>query len=163
MHIHIEWQQPIQLTRHRKALVSEDDLPDKIKGKPGVYFFSRRFGSKFEPFYIGETLNIRSRLKDHLKSKKIAFVLLDIDPRTEIKGGVRYFHYGYIRTKPGQDAKTCIKIVQRYLLREAISREIKLINKNLTTVQTHSLTLAGSKKARAIYSKTGNIEVNKKG
>ncbi|MGO9400578.1 MAG: hypothetical protein ACLP19_22460 [Xanthobacteraceae bacterium] len=55
MDIQIEWQQPIQLTRHKKPLVDEDDLPEKIGEKPGVYFFSRRFGTKFEPFYIGET------------------------------------------------------------------------------------------------------------
>jgi hypothetical protein len=153
MDILIEWQQPIQLTRHKKPLVDEDDLPEKIDEKPGVYFFSRRFGTKFEPFYIGETLKIRSRLKDHLKSKKIAFVLLDIDPKSQVKGGVRYFHYGYFRAGKGQSAKTCIKIVQRYLIRTAISQSLKLININLTAVQTHALVFSGSKKARAIYGK----------
>ena len=64
MDITIEWQKPVQLTRHKKPLVDEDDLPNKIEDEPGVYFFSRRFGTKFEPFYIGETLKIRSRLKD---------------------------------------------------------------------------------------------------
>jgi hypothetical protein len=83
--IKIEWQQPIQLTKHKKPLVDEDDLPEKIAAKAGVYFFSRRFGVKFEPFYIGETLNIRSRLKSHLNSKKIAFVLLDIDPKSQVR------------------------------------------------------------------------------
>jgi hypothetical protein len=139
MEIKIEWQQPIQLTKHKKPLVDEDDLPDKIRAKPGVYFFSRRFGPNVEPFYIGETLNIRSRLKGHLNSKKIAFVLLDIDPKSQVKGGVRYFHYGYLRAGKGQNAKTWGKIVQRYLIRTAIARGLKLININLTTVPTHSL------------------------
>jgi hypothetical protein len=66
MHIHIEWQQPIQLTRHRKALVSEDDLPDKIKGKPGVYFFSRRFGSKFEPAQSNVASQLHQRSKEFI-------------------------------------------------------------------------------------------------
>ena len=158
--IQIEWQQPIQLTRHKKPLVDEDDLPEKIGEKPGVYFFSRRFGTKFEPFYVGETLNIRSRLKAHLNSKKIVFVLLDIDPKSQVKGGVRYFHYGYIRTGKGQNAKTCVKIVQRYLIRAAISQGLKLINTNLTTVPTHSLLFNGSKKARAIYGKSAKVEVD---
>jgi hypothetical protein len=154
----IEWQKPIQLTRHKKPLVDEDDLPKKIAKKPGVYFFSRRFGTKFEPFYIGETLKIRSRLESHLKSKKIAFVLLDIDPKSQVKGGGRYFHYGYIRTRKGQNAKTCIKIVQRFLIRTAISQGLKLININLTTVPTDSLTFSGSKKARAIFDKSAKVE-----
>jgi hypothetical protein len=158
MHIQIDWQQPVQLTRHKKLLIDENNLPEKIKDRPGVYFFSRRFGKKFSPFYIGETLRIRGRLKSHLNSKNIAFVLLDIDPKSEIKGGVRYFHYGYFKTTSEAKAKTCIKIVQRYLIREAISREIKLVNKNLTTVQTHALTFFGSKRSRAIYGKRANIE-----
>lgn len=159
MHIRINWQQPIQLTRHKKLLVDEDNLPDKIKDRAGAYFFSRRFGAKFEPFYIGETLHIRQRLKSHLKSKNISFILLDLDPKSEIKGGVRYFHYGYIPTTSVQKAKTCVKIVQRYLIREAISKGLKLINKNLVTVHTHSLTFVGNKKSRAIYSATANVEV----
>jgi hypothetical protein len=160
MDIKIEWQKPIQLTKHKKPIVDEDDLPEKIAGKAGIYFFSRRFGPKFEPFYIGETLNIRSRLKGHLNSKKIAFVLLDIDPKSQVKGGVRYFHYGYIRTGKGQNAKTCIKIAQRYLIRTAIAQGLKLININLTAVPTHSLTFIGSKKARAIYGKSAKVEID---
>ncbi|MGO9400579.1 MAG: hypothetical protein ACLP19_22465 [Xanthobacteraceae bacterium] len=85
---------------------------------------------------------------------------MDIDPKSQVKGGVRYFHYGYIRTGKGQNAKTCVKIVQRYLIRAAISQGLKLININLTTVPTHSLLFNGSKKARAIYGKSAKVEVD---
>jgi len=100
---------PVQLTRHRKPIVDEDNLPDRIRKKPGVYFFSRKFGSKFEPFYIGETLTVRNRLKGHLNSKKIAFVLFDIDPDSPVKGGVRYFHFGYLKSGKGSIAKKRLK------------------------------------------------------
>jgi hypothetical protein len=86
--------------------------------------------------------------------------LFDIDPKSQVKGGVRYFHFGYVGGKKGPITKSRLKIAQRYLIRAAIAHGVKLINKNLTTISTHSLTLTGSKKARAIYGKSANVEVD---
>jgi hypothetical protein len=76
----------------------------------------------------------------------------------EIKGGERYFHYGYFQPKPKQKPKRCILIVQRYLVREALAQNIPLLNKKLTAFKTHTITFSGTQKARSIYAKTANVE-----
>lgn len=86
MDINIDWQQPVQLTRHKKMLFDEDAIPQRILDKPGVYFFSRAFGDDALPFYIGESGSIRRRLGNHLRSTKIVFVLLGMDKESGIKG-----------------------------------------------------------------------------
>jgi hypothetical protein len=158
MRIQIDWQDPIQLTRHKKLLVDEDDLPEAVANQPGVYFFSRRFGDNFEPFYIGEAENVRGRLKNHLMSKKIAFALLGLDKHSPIKGGERYFHFGYIKKKKGPDSvKKSLAIVERHLVRQTLAAELPLLNKKLTRFKTHSVVFSGSKKALAGFAKTAEI------
>jgi hypothetical protein len=39
MDISIDWQVPVQLTRFKKIIVDENELPDAIKDWAGVYFF----------------------------------------------------------------------------------------------------------------------------
>jgi hypothetical protein len=159
MEISIDWQKPVQLTRHKRIIVDKDDLPEAIEARAGVYFFARRFGRICVPFYIGETLNIRSRLKQHLGTVKIADVLRSLVGAEEtIKIGVRYFHFGYIRAQAPTKQKRCLKIVQKYLIRQAVENEIAILNTNLKKFKTHDLLFEGSKKARAIYSKANVVE-----
>jgi hypothetical protein len=164
VHIIVEWQEPIRLTHHKKLLIKANALPAEIQDVPGVYFFSRKHDEKYEPFYIGESLQLRRRLEQHLKGNpKLAFVLRGIEDGNEdsikIKGGERYFHFGYFKAGRGQRAKTCIGIVQKHLLRDALAKKATLLNEKLTTVKTHTIEFAGSVKARAIYDKEGIIEV----
>ena len=144
MDIHIEWQEPIQLTHNKNIIIADDALPEAIKDGAGVYFFSRKYAENYE---------------QHLKTKKMAFVLMSIeDGEDEIKKGERYFHFGYLKSKPGQDARKCIRAVQKYLVRDALASKIKLLNVRLVTFKTHTITFDGSKKARGIYGKTIIVE-----
>jgi hypothetical protein len=117
MDIEIQWQAPIELTKHWKIIVDENDLPEAIEDRAGVYFFSRKHGMKYLPFYIGETTTLRKRLKDHLNRTKLTDVLKGYAEDSQIKQGQRYFHYGYFIAKPAQQAKKCIQIVQKHLVR----------------------------------------------
>lgn len=163
MNLVVEWQEPIQLTQYKKLIIDENALPQDVEDIAGVYFFSRRHDEKYEPFYIGETRTLRTRFKQHLKTKKLAFVLRGIDDdkadAVKIKGGERYFHFGYFRAARGQRAKTCLGIIQRHLVREALAKKSTLLNQKLTTVKTHTIEFLGTAKARAIYDKEGIIEV----
>ena len=97
MEITIVWQKPIQLTKHKKIIVDEDDLPETLEARPGVYFFSRKYAKISVPFYIGESKNLRTRLRQHLGTTRIADVLRSLSVTDEkIKKGVRYFHFGYL-------------------------------------------------------------------
>jgi hypothetical protein len=104
----INWKRPIQV-RHLKG-------PDctelsALKNDPGLYFFSRRYGSGgFEPFYIGRTVHVRKRLEQYLNSngkheQRVRNVIaggLDEYSGVALPNGTRYFHYGYIQAGPGQ-------------------------------------------------------------
>jgi hypothetical protein len=159
MHITIDWQEPVQLTRGKEITIDENDLPEEIEDVAGVYFFSRKYGEKYTPFYIGETLTLRQRLKTHLGTKRLADTLRGIEHAgVVIEQGMRFFHYGYFRSKSGQDAKKCIQIVQKYLIREALAQNVFLLNKKLTTFKVDTLTFLGSDKALAIYEATASVE-----
>src|SRR5438874_1488984 len=116
MNIVIRWQTPIQLTNNRKLLFDEDTIPGQIEDRAGVYYFARDYGGTLLPFYIGETLLVRHRLKEHLKRVKIVDVLRGQSDDHEIKNGRRYFHFGYLAGKPSKEvAKRRLKIVERYM------------------------------------------------
>jgi hypothetical protein len=159
MQITIHWQMPIQLTLNRKIIVDENELPEEVEDYPGIYFFSRKFGETKLPFYIGETLTLRSRLKSHLGSRKIADVLRGISADQDIKNGTRYFHYGYLKGNASKPlTKKRLSIVQRHLIRVAIENDIPILNSNLTKLKTHTVVFSGGKETRAIYEKLASVE-----
>ena len=160
MQITIRWQKPIQLTRGKKIIIDPKDIPNSIENVPGVYFFARTFGkSIILPFYVGETLTIRTRLKSHLESTKIADVLRGISDEEAIKNGTKYFHYGYLHGNAERKlTKRRLSIVQKHLIRLAIETGAPILNYQLTTMKTHSLEFIGSASARAIYAKSSAVE-----
>src|SRR4029079_4402447 len=95
----------------------------------------RKHGSYYEPFYIGETADLRVRLRQHLETVKIVDVLRGLD--NHISKGARYFHFGYLIGKHKQADKR--SIVQNFLIEKALAENIKLLNKKLTAVPTHTL------------------------
>lgn len=90
MNITIDWQLPLQLTKHKKIILDPKDIPEWVDASPGVYMFTRKFGNTYVPFYIGESLSLQQRLKDHLKTVKIVDVLRSQSGDSEIKKGTRH-------------------------------------------------------------------------
>ena len=159
MEITIDWQPPIQLTKAKNLIVEADDLPDAIENTPGVYYFSRRHGPDYTPFYIGETLTLRSRLKTHLNSVSIVDVLRGASKEDDrIRQGARYFHYGYFVGRPRQDAKTCLQIVQRMMIRLAIDNGTPILNKQLTKIRTHEILFEGHGEGRGWYGSSHTVD-----
>src|SRR5881398_359546 len=89
LEIEIRWHKPVLLASHWKIVFQDDDL-DSIPEEAGVYFFSRKYGNSYKPFYVGESQNLRTRLKGHLSTVRIADVLRGINVDSEIKQGSRY-------------------------------------------------------------------------
>jgi hypothetical protein len=159
MNIDIDWQEPIQLTHSKTIIIDKDAPPQEIENRAGVYFFSRKFGKHYEPFYIGQTLTLRARLKSHLGTTKLDYVLRESDDANiQIKGGERYFHFGYYNSHSVKRTKKCIQIVEKYLVRTALAKNIKLLNKQLTAFKTDKLSFNGTAKARGIYAKKAVVE-----
>lgn len=68
MKIAASWSQPIQLKKGPKGgLIYTLDLK-KLPAAPGVYVFGRKYGERTVPIYIGQTLSVRGRIKNHLES-----------------------------------------------------------------------------------------------
>ena len=158
MEITVQWQSPLRLAKNKRIVVDRNALPERIPKKPGVYFFSRKYGSSFQPLYIGETSNLRARLKNHLNNAGIRDILRSIPLKgVPVKQGSKYFHFGTFVGKPGQNADKCLGLVQKYLIEQAIAQGAPLINKQLTVIKTHTVQFSGPKKGRATFSKTFNI------
>ena len=159
MKIEIEWHEPILLSKN-KRLVNSETVLGHVPPGPGVYFFSRKFGSSYSPFYIGETKNLRGRIKSHLNNADIRDILRGITvPSVQIRQGFKFLHCGTFVPKKGLNAKRSLDVVQRYLIQRALADGSALLNKQLTIIRTHQVTFSGSKKGRAGYPRTLHVPV----
>jgi hypothetical protein len=158
MDILIRWQKPI-LLNERDEPWPDSPLVDRVAARVGVYFFSRKHGARYEPFYIGETTNLRTRFRHHLRSVPIVDVLRGHDDR--IAHGKRHFHFGYYISKQAQNPKKCIKIVQKFLIQRALADELTLLNKQLVKVKTDKIIFKGGLTARGIYPLRSAVQKSK--
>jgi hypothetical protein len=163
MELEFRWEQPIVLARNKKLTFDPhfmDSLLVKVPQKPGVYYFSRKFGHTYQPFYIGETGNLRARLKSHLKSADIREILRGIQiPGLDVKQGTKHFHFAAFKAKRGQQAKKCMGIVQKYLIEQATTKGYPLLNVQLTVMRTHSVIFSGRRSGRGPFPSTFDVAV----
>ena len=148
MAIVIEWHKPVQLTTSRELLFTSDDMPEEVPGEAGVYYFSRKHGEDYKPFYIGQSRNLYARLKVHLNTVKIADVLRGISGDDRIKQGTRFFHFGVLRKKTNQDVKSAILRVEKEMILFATAQGLPILNKNGTTIKTNTISFVGSEVGR---------------
>jgi hypothetical protein len=157
--LHFDWQPPLILTRHKKLIVTANDLK-RIENVPGVYYFARSQGANSEPFYIGETLTLRTRLKQHLETAKIADILrgMNVAGAPAISNGPRSFHFAYFKPQKGPlKVKKALTVAQEFMIREAIAMNLPLLNVKLTIIKTHSLTFSGQSVRRSIFKKENSV------
>lgn len=165
MNIEIEWQAPVLLAANKKLKVDEYSIPERVTNRPGVYFFSRKYGSNFVPFYIGETTNLRGRLRDHLKDYRVRDVLRGNQDKGVASGipkiakGNKYFHFGFFVGKRGQDAKKCIEIAQAHMIELALAEGFPLLNTQLTKIPTHSISFSGTKAGRGVFGRSFQVRI----
>jgi hypothetical protein len=164
LEIKIDWQKPIAIAMDNEPLYSENNMPDELVDAPGVYFFARWYGEKITPFYIGQSITLRERLRQHFQGK-IMWAILEGRPVTvhgdrefDVGKGPRYFHYGYFRAKPGQQAKTCIDIVEKQKIRQAVLERLQILNRQGTTIETHTILFEGYPKGFSGFAKHSEIE-----
>ena len=98
-------------------------------------------------------------LKQHLNTVKIYKALCGINGGVvDIGIGPRYFHYGYFKAKPGQQAKTCLEIVERRMIREAVEKGLIILNEHGIKIKTHSVFFDGSPERRSVFAKIAEVE-----
>jgi hypothetical protein len=152
MDLRFEWQQPIVVARRRQIVISDEDI-QSVHEMAGIYYFARNHGATSIPFYIGESTNLNKRLKDHLKTRKIADVLrgIEIPGAPTISQGARTFHFAYFMPKTSQTLAKALAIAQKFMIQEALAEGIPLLNLQLTTIRAHSISFTGSAAARGVF------------
>jgi hypothetical protein len=161
MNIRIDWQEPVQITHHKGMLFDKNNIPAQIEDRAGVYFFSRVHGDTIEPFYIGQSSTIRTRLRGHLGSTKITDVLREVEYIKSVRKGKRYFSFGYLAPGKGRrDVDTVLKLVERYLIRQALSHGYTLINDRGTKFKTHNILFAGSRHEQEVFARRVEIPID---
>lgn len=134
MDLQIQWHKPVKL-RESPAdsdLIYETDL-ERIPRKPGVYVFTRKFGSKRSPLYVDKAKNLRSRVKTHLNSVRMMRKI-----QKEAIGS-RALVFGVFVPKPGQQAEKCISLIEKALIRHFLSAGHNLLNISGTHIGKHEL------------------------
>ncbi len=137
MKLEVEWAHPLPLlSGAREGLIYTVDL-DRIERVPGVYIFARRWGSSFEALYVGQSGNLRSRVKTHLNSLRL---MRHIETA---KTGKRFVLLGQPVFKPGQQAARVLRVLERALIRHFLAEGHDLVNKQGVKIRRHEINSAG--------------------
>lgn len=144
MQIEAVWSKPIPLRKDRSGtLIYQVDL-NELPAEPGVYVFGRKYGKGAVPIYIGETLSVRSRIKDHLKSLPL---MKEIENAP--KGG-RFLIFCTVNTGTKEKAKKHVKIIERALILHAQTEGHELFNLKGTKLPTDTITFSGNRTSETI-------------
>lgn len=137
MKIRIDWTQPISLRRTLQADVGYLVDLNKIPTEAGVYVFGRKYGRCFEALYVGQSRNMRRRVKGHLNSLNLMKSLRDA------KNGSRVLYAGKIMTRPGQRLEKIMNITERALMRHFLAEGHDLVNKQGMRLRRHEISADG--------------------
>jgi hypothetical protein len=141
MKLHLEWLRPVPLrdAGQDENLIYMFDTA-KLPKSARVYVFGRRFGRNFEGLYVGQAGDIRSRVWGHRNNLPLMLHL------KKAKNGERVILAGRFVSKPGQQAKKCLGLLERALIRYFLSEGHDLVNKQGVRLRRHEITSGGSKR-----------------
>ena len=158
MDIEIVWRTPVDLEVAPRNVNQDYIIPQRAERRlpdaPGVYVFCRKFGSNYEPLYIGQADNLQDRIKQHLKINVALMKAL-----RDAKSGTRSILLGEIMTKRGQQVKRVLEIVEPVLIAEAVDHGFALVNRQLTSTKFHSIVSRGQTTARGPFSRSYSVPV----
>lgn len=146
LNIDATWSKPIELLDASNAqesyrVANLESIPEEA----GAYIFARRHGASVEPIYIGETLDLRKRLEEHLLKNVRLMKGLE-----GAQAGKRLYLYCTVKPKRGQDIRKVLKVLQRALVEHALSAGHKLMNIQLTKTPLHTITFKGNRTSEKI-------------
>ena len=144
MKIEATWVKPITLKKDpNEQLIYTLNLGE-LPEEPGVYVFGRKHGESIAPIYIGETANIRSRIKNHLDSIPLMRAI------ENAASGGRFLIYCTVKTNSPERAKKHIRIIERALILHAQGEGYEIINKKGTRLPTDTITFTGNRTSESI-------------
>ena len=144
MQIEAKWSKPIKLKKSKSTrLIYEIDVKD-LPSVPGVYVFGRKHGANVVPIYIGETLSVRGRVKNHLNSVALMKAI------ENAPNGEKFFMYCTVKTRSPERAKAQVKILEKALILHAQTEGHVLFNKRGTKLPTDEINFSGNRTSEAI-------------
>jgi hypothetical protein len=135
MKLQLEWARPIPLRdagREENLLYTFDY--SKLPEVTGVYVLGRRFGRTFEALYVGKAGALRGRVRGQLKNLPLMLHL------KKAKTGKRIVLAARFISRPGQQEKKCLTLLERALIRYFLSEGHDLVNKQGVRLRRHEIT-----------------------
>ncbi len=137
MKLFVEWSRPVPLKDATRQNMIYSVALDRLPSASGVYVFGRRWGNQFEALYVGKANGIRGRVKHQLNNLRLMQHLKNA------KTGKRIVLAGRFISKPGQQPKISLPLIERALIRYFLSEGHDLVNKQGTRLRRHELLSSG--------------------
>jgi len=149
MDVEIQWNEPLALRS-----LSEKDMirvREQLQSEPGIYVFARRWGSGFEPLYVGQAQNMIIRVTQQFNNHRL--IMHVMGART----GAKVLLTGYLAYNGNTNLKKSLDTAERAYIRFCVSQGHSLHNKLGTRLKTNEVfSLGGSK--RTVFPKKIEVE-----
>ncbi|WP_289340351.1 GIY-YIG nuclease family protein [Acinetobacter baumannii] len=117
MKIKLDWQEPLQLGDFNDETNYHDHLDlNDVPGEAGIYIFYRQFGDTQQALYVGQAMNIRSRLKQQFK-----YLDLMKHIKNSKKGG-KFVVFATLKTR-SQDINHALNQAERGLIMQFMDED----------------------------------------
>lgn len=146
--INAVWSRPLKLKKDKSGKFTYIIDLKCLPHAPGVYVFARQHGENIVPIYIGETVSVQGRVKNHLKSVPLMNAI-ERAPR-----GSRFLIYCTVQAGTVEKAKKHGKVIERALILHAQSQGHELFNRQGTKLPADEISFSGNRTSEAIAPRT---------
>lgn len=144
MDLELRWKAPIELIDGSadNLIYSVSDLTS-IAESPGIYVFARFYGESVVPLYIGQAINLRTRIWQQLSTN----VRL-MNSIRNAQAGYRKLLIGEFIAKRAQNTKKALSIIESALINAAMVEGDELLNIRGTKAPVHAINCSGNRESR---------------
>lgn len=140
MKLKISWNKPVSLTKEKDEMQIYSCNLDRIPDACGIYIFARYYNRKYYALYVGQSKNLRSRVKGHLNNLKLMKYL------EKARSGKRIVITGNIMTKGGQNLEKALNVLERALIRHFLAEGHNLVNRQGVRIRSREIISVGPMK-----------------
>ncbi|MBK7728005.1 MAG: GIY-YIG nuclease family protein [Gammaproteobacteria bacterium] len=138
MKIQVDWYEPVTLRKDRKSGGLYTLELENLPAVPGIYVFARKWGADYEALYVGQSQNIRHRIRTHLNNLRLMRHLEDS------KTGRRVVFAGSVIARRGQKRSKLLSLLERSFIRHFLAEGHDLVNQQGIRIRRHEIHSEGS-------------------
>lgn len=160
LNIDARWLSPFPIRKGRRGdpLLWMCDRLQAIPESAGIYVFGRTFGSRFEPSYVGQAMNLQQRVDQQLRTNVALITALE-----NAKNGARQVFVCEMQPKRGQPAKKALDLMENAVIRAALAAGHPLLNVRGARQPTHEIVFTGNRTGGSISGKVVRVPVHGRG